>query len=150
MSPAPRALLSTSGENPAFAHERRLEAERWVVVAIEDVAVARLCLGADEPKLGSAAYHCQQAVEKLLKGLLVLANIPFPKTHDLRRLGTTAAVHYPDRAELLSLTFAMTTWGYAYRYPGPEDYALPAADELLRAVVTISQIADFTRSLLVP
>jgi HEPN domain-containing protein len=139
--------LSTSGENPAIAHERRLEAERWLVVATEDLAVARLCIGACEPKLGSAAYHCQQAVEKLLKGLLVLANIPFPKTHDLRRLGTTAVAHYPGCAELLSSVFVMTTWGYAYRYPGPEDYALPSADELLQAVVTISQIAAFVRSL---
>ena len=56
-----------SGENTSLAHERRLEAERWLSVATEDVAVARLCLGAYEPKLGSGAYHCQQAVEKLLK-----------------------------------------------------------------------------------
>jgi HEPN domain-containing protein len=137
-----------SGDNNAVAHERRLEAERWLAVAIEDVAVAELCLGAYEPKTGSCAYHCQQAVEKLLKGLLVLADTPFPKTHDLRRLGTMAALRYPDRADLLASTFAMTTWGYAYRYPGPEDYALPSTEELLQAAATINQIAVFMRSLL--
>ena len=47
------------------------------------------------------AFHCQQAVEKHLKALLVRHQIEFPKTHDIRKLlGLIATVH-PDLAESL-------------------------------------------------
>ena len=45
------------------------------------------------------AFHCQQAVEKYLKALLVRQQVEFPKTHDIRKLlGLVAEVH-PDLAE---------------------------------------------------
>jgi len=31
-------------------------------------------------------FHCQQAVENLLKALLVFAGVPFPRTHDVLQL----------------------------------------------------------------
>jgi HEPN domain-containing protein len=76
--------------------ERRKEAARWLLVATDDAGVARLCLDAYEPKIGAAAYHCQQSVEKMMKGPLVPANVPFPRTHDLRTIGQNAALYYPD------------------------------------------------------
>jgi hypothetical protein len=82
------------------------------------------------------------------EGLLVLANVPFPRTHDLRTIGRSVIAHYPDLSELCSATFAWTVWGYAYRCPGPEDYALPSADELLQAVTTFDELAGAVRPLL--
>ncbi len=32
----------------------------------------------------TVCFHCQQCVEKYLKSILFLYEIPFPKTHDLR------------------------------------------------------------------
>ena len=32
------------------------------------------------------AFHCQQAVEKYLKALLVQRQVEFPKTHDIAKL----------------------------------------------------------------
>jgi HEPN domain-containing protein len=139
-----------SDHDPGLVTGRRLEAIRWPSIAIDDADVARLCLNAYEPKLAVGAYQCQQAVEKLMKGLLVLANVPFPGTHDLRTIGRSVILHYPDWSELCSTTFAWTVWGYAYRYPGPEDYALPPANELLRALATFDQLVALSRPLLVP
>jgi HEPN domain-containing protein len=139
-----------SGHDPDLIAERRLEAVRWISIAIDDADVARLCLNAYEPKIAVGAYHCQQAVEKLMKGLLVLADVPFPKTHDLRAIGRSVILHYPDWSELFSSTFAWTVWGYAYRYPGPEDYELPTPEELRQALATFDQLVALFRPLLTP
>ena len=137
-------------EDPDLVADRREEAVRWCSIAIDDAEVARLCLDAYEPKLAVGAYHCQQAIEKLMKGLLVLANVPFSKTHDLRTIGGSVVLHYPDWADLVSTTFAWTVWGYAYRYPGPEDYELPSPDELRQALATFDKLDALVGPLLRP
>jgi HEPN domain-containing protein len=40
----------------------------WIGVAEHDWRIAELCLNAVPPEWEGAAYHCQQAAEKLLKG----------------------------------------------------------------------------------
>lgn len=85
--------MSDIDEN--VASHRRSEAERWLGLAGEDARVARLCLAAAPPALASAAFHTQQAAEKVLKGFLVLAEIRFGKTHDLDRLTALAGPAYP-------------------------------------------------------
>src|SRR5438874_76523 len=57
--------------------------EDWLAVAKEDRRVAGMCIAADPPLRGVAAFHCQQALEKLLKGFLTLAGKRGGKTHSL-------------------------------------------------------------------
>jgi HEPN domain-containing protein len=137
-------------DEPDLMAGRREEAARWFSIATDDGEVVRLCLDAYEPKLAAGAYHCQQAIEKLMKGLLVLANVPFSKTHDLRTIGGSVVLNYPDWADLVSATFAWTVWGYAYRYPGPEDHGLPSPEELRRALATFDELATLVSPLLEP
>lgn len=49
----------------------------------------------DPPSLGNAAYHCQQAAEKLMKGLLVASGISFRKVHDLDELASITVPLFP-------------------------------------------------------
>ena len=48
------------------------------------------------------AFHCQQAVEKYLKALLVRRQVEFPKTHDIAKLLVLTPfgveVRYPSEA----------------------------------------------------
>ena len=105
-----------SGVDPA---KQRDEAKAWLTKADEDLAAVRVCLDARPALLGVAAYHCQQAAEKLIKGLLVLAAIPFRKTHDLDELSAAAAPIYPDLEPLFAHLRVRTYWGFAFRYPMP-------------------------------
>jgi HEPN domain-containing protein len=73
--------------------ERRHEAAGWLVIAREDVRVAQACLMLDPPALGVAAYHCQQAAEKLAKGLLVA-----PQYRSERRMISTNSLTSRSRA----------------------------------------------------
>jgi HEPN domain len=76
--------------------ERRRGAAGWLVIAREDVRVARACLSLNPPALGAAAYHCQQAAEVLVKDLLMAAAVAFRKTRDIDERADLAASNYPD------------------------------------------------------
>ena len=69
--------------------------EDWLEVAAEDRRVAATCLALDPPVRGAAAFHCQQAIEKLLKGFLMLAGKRSRKTHSLGQLGAAAQESFP-------------------------------------------------------
>jgi HEPN domain-containing protein len=120
-----------SGVDPA---RQRDEAKAWLAKAGEDLGAVRVCLDAEPPLLGIAAYHCQQAAEKLIKGLLVLAATPFRKTHDLDELSEAAVPIYPDLGPLLDHVRARTYWGFAFRYPMPAEseggQGPPTAEEI--------------------
>ena len=60
------------------------ETERWLRRAAEDMGVADAAWerGYDS----SCIYHCQQAIEKLLKARLIEKTGRYPKTHDLPSL----------------------------------------------------------------
>lgn len=61
-------------------------------------------------------FHAQQAVEKALKVALVLADIDFPRTHDLRELGDIAdeaSIEVPDSIQEARW---LTPWAAQLRY----------------------------------
>jgi HEPN domain-containing protein len=58
---------------------------KWVQKAASDWLAVETLRGNSELRL-IACLHAQQALEKSLKGLLVLHGKPYPKTHDLVKL----------------------------------------------------------------
>jgi len=59
-----------------------------MVIVEEDLDVAGAAARLPRPRHGAAAYHLQQAAEKLVKSLLVLNGAPFRRIHDLDELVT--------------------------------------------------------------
>jgi HEPN domain-containing protein len=124
------------------AQRVRAEARRWAAIADQDIAAARHCLAAGPSLLGIAAYHCQQAAEKLIKSALVLNDVAFPRTHDLVALTALALPAIPEAAALLKRIEPITVWGFAYRYPSEEEGAEgePSIDEVRRALLELDQL----------
>ena len=58
----------------------------WVQKAEGDYAVAQQVQQAQNPVHDAICFHAQQCIEKYLKAWLQEANIPFPRTHDLKEL----------------------------------------------------------------
>ena len=137
--------------NADEAAERRREAGRWMVIAREDVRVARTCLRMEPPAIGIAAYHSHQAAEKLLKALLIVAAAEFRMTHDLHWLASAALHHYPELGDPLAVLPSLNPWGVAYRYPGPEPEPepLPPSDDIERAIELLEALAARLRALTV-
>ena len=132
------------------AHPRaRWEAvEDWLAMAQEDRRVAAMCLAMDPPMRGTAAFHCQQAVEKLLKGFLTLAGKRSRKTHSLAQLGAAAEASFPEIADLLAAARDWSGWAFDFRYPPRRSRRkpLPEEDELRRALVVIDALATRLRA----
>jgi len=122
----------------------------WRDVALEDRRVAATCLDLDPPMRGMAAYHCQQAVEKLLKGFLTLAGKRAGKTHSLAVLGRTAQASVPEIEELVAAAKGWSDWAFIFRYPQPQPHRrrrpLPDEAELRRALDVIDELAARLRA----
>jgi uncharacterized protein len=109
----------------------------WLAVAQEDRRVAAICIAADQQLRGVAAFHCQQAVEKLLKGFLTLAGKRAGKTHSLERLGAAAAASFPDIADLVAAARGWSYWAVEFHYPSRRRSEPPPDDEELQSALLV-------------
>jgi HEPN domain-containing protein len=105
-------------------------AASFLRLARRDLDGARLLLPG-VPTL--AAYHLQQAAEKLAKAALVEAGVArVPRTHDIGRLAGLLPLGHPWLATLAGLA-DLTDFAAAARYPaGDEVGPDPDPDELRR------------------
>lgn len=84
-----------------------------------DTRIARLTLDSlhDELSINIAAYHTQQAIEKMLKFVVNLAGVTYPPTHNLSVLMELAKennISYPDWLD--DISFVLNAWATQTRY----------------------------------
>ncbi len=93
------------------------EIRDWIAKVAEDIRVADVLAEQDEPLDDAICFHCQQAVEKLLKALLVAHDRCPPKTHDLEELAAllSPSPALPEAVEA-ALTY-LTGFAVIPRYP---------------------------------
>jgi len=99
-------------------------AREWLAVAEIDLKAARNCLHGPEPTPPAAAYHCQQAAEKLIKATLVAERINPPRSHDIGGLADLLPPNHPFRPAFSGLE-RLTVYAIAYRYPAADALANP-------------------------
>jgi HEPN domain-containing protein len=100
---------------------KRADVQAWIRKAAQDLRAAELDLDAEPPLVADAAFHCQQAVEKLLKAVLTWHETPFRKTHDLGELGLRTAQLIPELEPLLRSAAPLSEYAWRYRYPDVDD-----------------------------
>lgn len=127
--------------------DHALVARRWFLVARRDILSAYACLDAPEAIPETAAYHCQQAAEKLVKGLLTLAHTPFRKTHDLEALRDLVVPNFPDLVTMIDRLVPVTDWGQAFRYPDLTGEPVPTPEEIRGVLADIRQLAFIAEGL---
>ena len=111
---------------------RRADTLSWFEKAQKDLRCSQIDLAAEPPAPEDALYHCQQAAEKALKGFLVWHDHPFPRTHDLGKLGNLVVELDPALEPLIEPIVEFTKYAWMFRYPGDVDEpsAFDAAAEL--------------------
>ncbi len=77
-------------------------AKDWYDKFLGDMDMVRRALEPD-PNVEGAAYHVQQAAEKLIKGYLTQIGIPVPRTHDIGTLAAQIPVGDPLRLAAVTL-----------------------------------------------
>ncbi len=91
----------------------RQEVQRWIDFAISDLETARVLY--DAQKFPAAVFHCQQMIEKALKGLYISeVDAMFPRTHSLAEIAQPTS--FPrDQFDFLR---QLTSRYIDTRYPG--------------------------------
>lgn len=104
----------------------------WLIKARNDLETAQQISALPAGHLDVAVYHCQQAAEKAVKGLLALHDHFLERTHDVERLITLAAQYEPGFAAWIDIGITLTPFATAYRYPGKSPAWSQAATSLTK------------------
>lgn len=92
--------------------------KEWFRYAEMDLASAKVLMETMyPPPLEIICYHCQQAAEKCLKGLLLAVNDDIEKTHDLVRLLNKLECYKPVPDEIYDIAENLTQFSTRTRYP---------------------------------
>jgi HEPN domain-containing protein len=112
---------------------QKLVAE-WVRRAHADMTVATFV---DDDRLAPEiiAFHAQQAVEKMLKALLVLRQVDFPRTHSIGALLALCAEAGFFGAQEFIEASSLTRYAVAAGYPGEEE---PVSRQEAKEAVTLA------------
>jgi HEPN domain-containing protein len=91
---------------------------RWFNKAENDLLNVHSNLRAERYATDTVCFHCQQAAEKYLKGLLAWHHVPFAKTHDLAALLQQLKDCVGEEADqLLSSILLLDDYSVGMRYP---------------------------------
>jgi HEPN domain-containing protein len=120
----------------------------WLTKALHDLQTARITANAADGPLDTAIYHCQQAAEKSVKAWLTAKDVPFERTHDLRRLIRQAAGELPEFTQFIGAAEILTPYVSAFRYPGLTGDPMPSREEFDAALQYAQTIYDFVLILL--
>jgi HEPN domain-containing protein len=117
------------------------DAAGWVASADSDLDAARRCL-ADPPNVAAAAYHCQQAAEKLIK---VALNIAYPRGRSGHDLGLAAAqIPHGHKLRDAAATFdAIADWSISFRYPADDPLQAEPLPEPSEVAAWVQRISAF-------
>lgn len=121
--------------------EQLEEIRAWLTKASHDLQAAEYLTGAAEPLFDVVVYHCQQAMEKSLKGYLTCKGSPFAKTHALVPLVEQAADLDNEFEFLLDHAEYLSPFAWRFRYPG--DVLDPDEEETQRALELAGQALEF-------
>lgn len=120
----------------------------WMLKAEGDLRAAEHLLALKQQDYFTAAFHAQQAAEKLVKALLVRHQIPFGKTHDINGLLELAARQDASLKLRLASAVTLTPFGVEFRYPGDQAVDFKTAEaavheaRCVRAVV-LEHLQDY-------
>jgi HEPN domain-containing protein len=112
----------------------------WIRRAELDLRAAEVDLATDPALLGDAAFHCQQAAEKTLKGFLTWHDAPFRRTHDLAEIGQQCISLDMSIEATCRRAERLTSYAWTFRYPG--DVEEPARDEVEDALALAREVYD--------
>jgi HEPN domain-containing protein len=142
-----RVLTAVDDREPGSMNAKVVA--EWLQRVERDLRTARLCCETDDPMPEQAAYHVQQAAEKLTKAVLVAVHKRPRKGHQIGEFAKRLPPSFPHRERFLALDrFSDYVW--AHRYPEEEQGRppppLPSVSEARAWLAEVEALkADFER-----
>ena len=123
------------------------QGQEWFRYAREDLRSAEFLLGMHPRPIEIICYHCEQAAEKMLKGVLAANDVEPPKTHDLIELCKRCGKIDESYLSLAEQCITLTPYGVQARYPSDmeleEDDMQEALSECRTLCETVEQTIGF-------
>lgn len=94
--------------------------QQWLQRAQSDLNVAQASLELQRPELAAVCFHCQQAVEKSLKGFLSQQGVEFEWSHALKYLLGLCAGQDKSFEQFLESAVPLAEYAVTFRYPSDE------------------------------
>ena len=117
----------------------------WLDEVHRDLLGARSCSRGEWAVLDRAAFHVQQAAEKLAKAALVAHRMRPDRTHDIGEAVERLPVGFALKGRFLALD-RFTDYAVVFRYPGAPRPAIPSSAEVDAWIGEIELLkADFAR-----
>ncbi len=117
--------------------ETRTYIRQWLTKADEDLLVVQTLTQAGIIAPSAVCFHCQQAVEKLLKAYLIANDVHVRRTHNIEYLLAQCTQFDPTFAEINPQN--LSDFSVEIRYP--DDMYIPSDEE----VIEHKTIAFFVR-----
>jgi HEPN domain-containing protein len=119
--------------------------ESWIRKAETDLTAAERLCSFPDILADVVCFHCQQSVEKALKGFLISKGKEIGKTHDLVLLIEESLVWEPSFRVYLKECAELNNYAVEARYPGPgdtynEEDARKALESARRIVARVKSI----------
>ena len=122
--------------------ETRTYIRQWLVKADEDLLVVETLTQAQIIAPSAACFHCQQAVEKLLKAYLIANGVHIRRTHNIEFLLAQCAEFDEAFGEIDPQN--LSDFGVEIRYP--DDMYIPSDKEVVEHKVIALFVKEFVES----
>ncbi|SJZ82707.1 HEPN domain-containing protein [Selenihalanaerobacter shriftii] len=113
--------------------------QEWFTIAEKDLKSAQFLKGMHPTPLEIICYHCQQSVEKYLKGYMALQNEKIVRTHDLLVLNKKCRKYNSDFSEIEDECLRLTDYGVNVRYPFHFELTLEDVELAIKDAITIKE-----------
>ena len=115
--------------------------KQWIELADKDFALAVHTAKTMYPTpYEIVCFHCQQFVEKYLKGFLISKGREPPHIHDLVKLTALCEAENPEFGQIKLKCVVLTQYGVQPRYPGGMEII---AEDMERALHSAKEIKVF-------
>ncbi|MDK2814943.1 MAG: hypothetical protein PWP18_856 [Thermoanaerobacter sp.] len=114
----------------------------WFKKAEQDLRAADILLRFEDI-YDTVAFHCQQAVEKYLKGYLIFCGSSIKKTHDLTVLCNMCTNYNEGFKDFFDDCKFLTVFYNEIRYPPAETYEEVTKEEAQKAFEIAQKIRGF-------
>ena len=111
---------------------------RWIEKAMHDLGIAEVLINDQHPYNDGICFHCQQAVEKMLKAALVFMEIEFKKSHDLTYLADLLSEKMQISEEFYEQLEILEDYAVEIRYP--DSTSDPTLEEAKEAIDIVKKI----------
>ena len=126
--------------------EKKREVQQWLIKSEHDLQAAQLLFDTQASLLDVVVYHCQQSVEKALKGYLSFQDVRFPKTHNLSVLLVSCISFNQSFSSFYEIAETLTPYATEFRYPS--DVIEPEREEAEEAIAMAGTVVKFVIELI--